>query len=127
MPLKPVHWIGSSRDDLKTFPEDVQDVIGYALYLAQLGGKHPDAKPLTRDPAFRGAGVLEVVENYDGNTYRAPSTRCGSRQASTCCTRFRRNRRGVSRPRRATSTGSNFACRRRKSTMNARTRGPKSH
>ena len=74
MPLKPVHWIGSSLDDLKTFPEDVQDVIGYALYLAQLGGKHPDAKPLTGDPAFRGAGVLEVVENYDGNTYRAVYT-----------------------------------------------------
>jgi len=74
MPLKPVHWIGSSLDDLKTFPDDVQDVIGYALYLAQLGGKHPDAKPLTGDPAFRGAGVLEVVENYDRNTYRAVYT-----------------------------------------------------
>ena len=38
-------WIGRSRDDLKEFPEDVQDVIGYALYLAQIGRKHPDAKP----------------------------------------------------------------------------------
>ena len=56
--LKPVEWVGSSLEDLKEFSEDVQQVIGYALYLAQCGEKHPSAKPLK---GFKGAGVLEVV------------------------------------------------------------------
>jgi phage-related protein len=51
-------WIGSSLRDLKTFPEDVQDTMGYALYLAQTGGKHPAAKPLKGGGAFKGAGVF---------------------------------------------------------------------
>ena len=72
--LRELVWIASSLRDLKKFPDDVQDVIGYALQLAQLGGKHPDAKPLGGDPAFRGAGVLEVVDDYDGDTYRAVYT-----------------------------------------------------
>ncbi len=38
--LKPLEWIGSSRKDLKSLPDDVKDVFGYALYLAQTGGKH---------------------------------------------------------------------------------------
>jgi phage-related protein len=52
-------------------PSDVQDVMGFALDLAQTGLKHPDAKPLK---GFGGAGVLEVVENLDTNTYRAVYT-----------------------------------------------------
>jgi phage-related protein len=71
---KPVEWIGSSRKDLREFPEDVQDLMGYALFLAQAGGKHEDAKPLKGSTAFRGAGVLEVVDDYDGDTYRAVYT-----------------------------------------------------
>ena len=70
-PLKPVEWIASSLDDLKDFPEEVQQVIGYALYQAQCGKKHPDAKPLK---GFKGSGVLEVVENFDGDTYRSVYT-----------------------------------------------------
>ena len=68
---KPLVWIGSSRKDLKSFPEDVQDLFGYALYVAQTGGRHPDAKPLK---GFGGAGVLEVVEDHQGDTYRAVYT-----------------------------------------------------
>lgn len=64
-------WIGSSLHDLKEFPEDVKDAFGYALYLAQAGGKYPSAKPLK---GFSGAGVLEVVEDHDTNTYRAVYT-----------------------------------------------------
>jgi phage-related protein len=70
-PLKPVEWIASSLDDLKDFPEEVQQVIGYALYQAQCGEKHQDAKPLK---GFKGSGVLEVVENFDGDTYRSVYT-----------------------------------------------------
>jgi phage-related protein len=68
---KPLEWVRSSRDDLKGLPEDVQDEVGYALYLAQIGEKHPNAKPLK---GFKGAGVLEVIDNYDGDTYRAVYT-----------------------------------------------------
>ncbi len=69
--LKKLIWVGSSRKDLKTFPEEVQDVFGYALYLAQTGNKHANAKPLK---GFHGAGMLELVEEFDGNAYRAVYT-----------------------------------------------------
>jgi phage-related protein len=68
---KPLDWMGSSREDLGRFPKQVRSVMGYALYLAQTGGKHPDAKPLR---GFGGAGVLEVVDDFDGDTYRAVYT-----------------------------------------------------
>jgi phage-related protein len=69
--VKPVHWMGSSLKDLRSFPDDVQDTIGYALYLAQIGERHDQAKPLK---GFGGAGVLEIVEDHDGETYRAVYT-----------------------------------------------------
>ncbi len=65
---KPLRWIASALNDLKKFPEDVQDVMGYALDLVQHGQKHPNAKPLH---GFSGAGVLEIVDDFDGDTYRA--------------------------------------------------------
>ena len=68
---KPLAWIGSSKRDLLDMPQEVVDVFGYALYLAQRGGKHDQAKPLK---GFGSAGVLEVVEDDDGNTYRAVYT-----------------------------------------------------
>src|ERR1700724_190445 len=68
---KPVFWVASSRKDLKKFPKGVQQTVGQALFDAQTGGKHPDAKPLK---GFGGAGVLEVVEDDDGSTYRAVYT-----------------------------------------------------
>ncbi len=67
---KPLVWVASCKKDLRSFPADVQDVLGYALDLAQRGGKHPDAKPIK---GF-GGGVLEVVDDYDGETYRAVYT-----------------------------------------------------
>ncbi|HDS1816586.1 MAG: type II toxin-antitoxin system RelE/ParE family toxin [Pseudomonas sp.] len=66
--VKPLYWVGSSKKDLQGAPRDVQDVFGFALYLAQEGGKHYQAKSLR---GFAGAGVLEVVENHDSDTYRA--------------------------------------------------------
>ena len=70
-PLKPVIWIGSSLKDLRAFPEPVQDHMGYALYLAQRGGKHRDVKALK---GFGGAGVLEVIKDLRGDTFRAVYT-----------------------------------------------------
>ena len=69
--LKPLIWVGSSRGDFREFPEPVQDRMGYALYVAQRGGKHRDSKPLS---GFGGAGVLEVIEDFRGDTFRAAYT-----------------------------------------------------
>src|ERR1700690_3414719 len=69
--LKPLDWVGSSKRDLLSMPGPVEDLFGYALYLAQTGKKHEQAKPLK---GFGSAGVLEVVEDWDRNTYRAVYT-----------------------------------------------------
>ncbi len=69
--LRPVVWIGSAKSDLRGFPGGVKDSIGFALYVAQQGGKHVDAKPLR---GFGGAGVLEIVEDHRGDAYRAVYT-----------------------------------------------------
>jgi phage-related protein len=69
--VKSIVWIGSSRRDLKSFPAEVKDVVGYALYQAQSGRKAPSAKPLA---GFGSAGVLEIVEDHQTDTYRAVYT-----------------------------------------------------
>lgn len=69
--MKPLGWIGRAKADLAAFPPEVVREIGHALYLAQTGDKHVHAKPLK---GFGGAAVLEVVEDHDGDTYRAVYT-----------------------------------------------------
>ncbi len=64
-------WVGTTLDDIRTFPDEVRREMGHALHLAQLGEKSPATKPLR---GFKGAGVLEVVESFDGNAYRAVYT-----------------------------------------------------
>jgi phage-related protein len=71
LPLKPVIWVGTSLKDLREFPAPAKDHMGYALYVAQRGGKHQDAKVLS---GFGGAGVLEVIKDYRGDTFRAVYT-----------------------------------------------------
>ena len=68
---KSLFWMGGSLDDIRQFPDEVKQVIGFALYQAQTGGKHVAAKPLT---GFGGAGVLEIVADDDGSTYRGVYT-----------------------------------------------------
>lgn len=70
-PRRPLEWVGSSRDDLRGFPLPVRQEMGFALHLAQIGEKADSAKPLR---GFGGAGVLEIVSNYDGDTFRAVYT-----------------------------------------------------
>ena len=67
--IRPIVWVRSSHNDLKKFPADVQDEMGYALYIAQIGDKHPKAKPLK---GF--SGVMEIRSNYASSTYRAVYT-----------------------------------------------------
>lgn len=69
--LKPLKWVGSSKEDLDAFPAPARREAGYALYLAQVGTKANKSKPLK---GFGGAGVLEVVADHDGDTYRAVYT-----------------------------------------------------
>jgi phage-related protein len=68
---KPTIWIGSSRDDLRAFPDEVRRVMGFAINDAQNGDEHPRAKALK---GFGGRSVLEVVDDEDGDTYRAVYT-----------------------------------------------------
>jgi phage-related protein len=69
--MKTLLWIASAKKDLKAMPDEVQDTFGFALHQAQIGKKHAQAKPLK---GFGSTGVLEVVEDSDGNTYRAVYT-----------------------------------------------------
>ena len=69
--MRTLVWIASAKKDLMGMPDDVQDTFGYALHLAQSGKKHEQAKPLK---GFGSAGVLEVVEDDVGSTYRAVYT-----------------------------------------------------
>ena len=59
--IKPVEWVGSSYKDFRSFPDLVQDSMGFALYMAQIGRMHGSAKPLK---GFGGAGVVEVVDDH---------------------------------------------------------------
>ena len=68
---KEVLWMGSSLKDLRSFPDEVKQVFGAAIYYAQLGGKHPQATPMK---GHKGAGVLEIVEDHVGDTYRCMYT-----------------------------------------------------
>jgi len=69
--VKVLEWIASSRRDMQALPRQVQRVFGYALYVAQMGETPPEAKPLK---GFGGMGVLELVEDYRGDSYRAVYT-----------------------------------------------------
>lgn len=71
MPIRPVFWMGSSRADLKSFPEPVQSDVGYALFAAQHGEEYRSVKSLQ---GFGGRGVLEIVVPYDGDAFRAVYT-----------------------------------------------------
>ena len=68
--MKPLIWVGSSLKDLRAFPAPVQDRMGYALYMAQRGGKHRSTKTLS---GFGGAGV-EITSDFRGDTFRAVYT-----------------------------------------------------
>jgi phage-related protein len=67
---RPLHWVGSSKRDLLTFPEKVVDDFGYALGVVQHGGVPPSAKPWKGE----GPGVLELVENFRTDTWRVVYT-----------------------------------------------------
>jgi phage-related protein len=66
---RPLVWRGSSKSDFVRFPAAAQREMGYALFLAQMGERHPTmAKTLK---GFSGGTVVEIRESYDGSAYRA--------------------------------------------------------
>lgn len=69
--MKNTYFVGSSQSDLRKFPADVRMEVGFALHQAEHGEKSLHATPLV---GFKGAGVLEIISNSDGNTYRAVYT-----------------------------------------------------
>ncbi len=96
---RPLIWRGSSKTDYMAFPAAVQREMGYALFLAQAGERHPAmAKTLK---GFSGGKVVEVKENHDGNA-TGRFIRYAMPMQSTCFTRSRRNRRRAPRLRRQT-------------------------
>ena len=71
---KPVHWIASSKKDLLDFPSPVKQNVGHALFFVQQGETPDNAKSLTGIKGGGGVSVMELVENQDGDTYRAVYT-----------------------------------------------------
>lgn len=95
--MKDLFWVGDSKGELKGFPREVQRVMGRALDVAQRGGKAPDAKPLK---GFDGAAVLEIVDDHDGETYRAIYTVRFAGAVYVLHAFQKKSRRGISTPKR---------------------------
>jgi len=96
-PAKPLYWMATSKRDLLALPEAVVDVFGYALYLAQIGGKHERARPLR---GFGSAGVLEVIEDRQGDTYRAVYTVSFAEVVFVLHVFQKKSKRGIATPKR---------------------------
>lgn len=95
--MKELFWVGDSKVGLKEFPREVQRVMGRALDVAQRGGKAFNAKPLK---GFGGAGVLEVVDDHDGDTYRAVYTVRFADAVYVLHSFQKKSKRGVATPKR---------------------------
>lgn len=93
---RPVHWLGSSKRDLSDFPREVRWEIGGALWQAQLGGRAPNAKPLK---GFGGARVMEIVSDFDGDTFRAVYTVRFAKAVYVLHAFQKKSRRGIATPR----------------------------
>jgi phage-related protein len=94
VPPKPVHWVGS-KNDLSAFPEEVRRRVGGGLWDAQCGIKARFAKPLR---GFGGAGVLEIVDDFEGNTYRVVYTVSFARVVYVLHAFQKKSKRGIATP-----------------------------
>src|SRR5216683_3013781 len=92
---KPVRWVGSSKEELRDFPEEVRQRVGGALWEAQIGHKAPYAKPLK---GFGHAGVLEIVDDFDGDTFRAVYTVRFAKAIYVLHAFQKKSRRGIATP-----------------------------
>jgi len=67
-PEKPIYWLGDAKRRLRGFPAEVQDEVGFALYQAQVGGRHPASKHMSE------LNAVEVISDFDGDTFRSVYT-----------------------------------------------------
>jgi phage-related protein len=93
-PQRPLLWVASSKRDYLEFPARVQDGFGFELFLAQTGQHPPSAKPLRG----LGGGTLELIENFDGDTYRAVYTVRFSEAVYVLHAFKKKSKRGVETP-----------------------------
>ena len=93
---KDVRWVGDSRNQLRRFPKAAKAAVGEALRIAQIGGKHQNAKPLR----VVGSGVFEIVARYDTNTYRAVYTAKLGENIYVLHAFQKKSTRGISTPKR---------------------------
>jgi phage-related protein len=91
-----VRWVGDSKEDPSSFPEDVRRRVGGALWEAQVGRKAPYAKPLK---GYSGAGVLEIVDDFDGDTFRAVYTARFAKAVYVLHAFQKKSKRGIATPR----------------------------
>ena len=68
--IRPLLWVASSKRNYREFPPRVQDTLGFQLFLAQTGQHPPSAKPFKG----LGGGTVELIEDFDGDTYRTVYT-----------------------------------------------------
>jgi phage-related protein len=92
---RPVRWVGSGRKDLSDFPDEVRRRVSGALWEAQIGRKAPYAKPLN---GFGDAGALEIVHDFDGDTFRAVYTVRFAKAVYVRHAFQKKSRRGVATP-----------------------------
>lgn len=93
--MKQLIFVGDSRRVLSEFPASVQRHVGFALYQAQMGGKHVDAKSLTNVMP----GVLEVVSDHDSNTFRTVYTVKLKKAVHVLHAFQKKSKRGIATPR----------------------------
>jgi phage-related protein len=94
---RPLHWVASSKRDLREFPRAVRRAIGVALFAVQCGETPLAAKPLK---SFGGAGVLELIEDHRGDTYRAVYTVRFSTRIYVLHVFQKKSKRGIATPQR---------------------------
>lgn len=93
--MRPIYYLVRAKKDIESFPDGVQKEMLHGLYLAQHGGKHPDAKPLK---GFGGAGVLEQVSSHHGDTYRSVYTIRFGKAIYVLHAFQKKSRKGISTP-----------------------------
>jgi phage-related protein len=89
---KPIEWMGDSKRCLMSLPPEVRKTVGFALYQAQNGEKHIDAK------SMRGISAMEIVVDFDGDAYRGVYTaKLGGRIFVLHCFQ-KKSKHGISTP-----------------------------
>lgn len=69
-PKRRLWWMGPTKKEISAFPEDVKRVMGFCLNKLQEGAFDERIKPMTGNSAFRDARVVEIRDNFDGDTFR---------------------------------------------------------